>query len=218
MKKLSIIIPCYNEAENLPYLIQKLEKISFDGLEIILVNNGSTDSTNEVFSEEKKKRNLGIRLLIIKKNIGYGHGIMEGVLKASGEYIAWTHADLQTDPSDVVKAYENLKKTKLGLNSVIKGRRVRRNYFDTFFTLSMSIIASFIMGVKLSDINAQPKIFHKSFRTKLKNYPMDFSLDLFFLYQARINGYSLIEFPVSFKHRRFGESKGGGPLLLTCIL
>ena len=68
------------------------------------------------------------------------------------------------------------------------------------------------MGVRLTDINAQPKMFHRSFVEKLTNAPNDFSLDLYILFQARNNGYEILEYPVHFGNRIYGESKGGGTL------
>ena len=95
---------------------------------------------------------------------------------------------------------------------VLKGKRKGRSLFDWFFTFSMSIISSVLLGRCLSDINAQPKMFHRSFLKKLKNHPKDFSLDLFFLYQAKSNAMKIIEHPVYFGNRLYGESKGGGTI------
>ena len=69
------------------------------------------------------------------------------------------------------------------------------------------------MSVKLSDINGQPKMFHRSFLEKITNAPDDFSLDLYFLYQARVNGYEILEEPVHYGKRLHGEAKGGGSLI-----
>tara|TARA_Y100001970_G_scaffold281852_1_gene393495 strand:- start:34342 stop:35001 length:660 start_codon:yes stop_codon:yes gene_type:complete len=190
-------------------LIKKINEIDFDSLECIIVNNGSTDNSSSIISKNIATRNSLFKLVNIKKNIGYGHGIMEGVKKSSGEIIAWTHADLQTDPNDVIDAYFSFHKNT---KCVLKGKRVGRNFFDELFTFGMSILASRLMKVKLSDINAQPKMFHHNFVKKLENAPDDFSLDLFFLYQAKINGYNIIEYPVYFNKRKYGQSKGGGSL------
>ena len=93
---------------------------------------------------------------------------------------------------------------------IIKGRRVNRNYIDAFFTFGMSIFASIMMGFMLFDINAQPKIFHRSFLPRIQCFPNDFSLDLFLMFQAKKNGYTILDFPVKFEKRIFGKSKGGG--------
>ena len=148
----------------------------------------------------------------IKKNIGYGHGIMSGVKIASGNFIGWCHADLQTEPEDVYNAYiQNFKKLKND-RVIIKGLRTNRNLFDELFTLGMSIIASIIFQRMISDINAQPKLFSKSFRTLLNDYPYDFSLDLYLLIIAKIKGYKIINHKVIVKKRLYGEAKGGGNL------
>ena len=73
---LSLIIPCYNEQENLPLLFKKLSKIQLKCFEIILIDNGSKDNTSQTIENFIKNNNSCIKILKIKKNIGYGHGIM----------------------------------------------------------------------------------------------------------------------------------------------
>ena len=106
---------------------------------------------------------------------------MSGIRKSSGQIVAWTHADLQTDPQDVVDAYQYFVSKNGDNNFILKGKRKKRKFFDNLFTSLMSIISSVAFKVKLSDINAQPKLFPKSFLNYMKDYPNDFSLDLFFL-------------------------------------
>ena len=82
---------------------------------------------------------------------------------------------------------------------------------------NLILIVFFLLKVRLNDINAQPKIFHRSFYDKfLKDRsPKDFSLDLFALYEAKTNNYEIISFPVHFKKREFGVAKGGGGSLIN---
>ena len=210
--ELSIIIPCFNEVENIPSLVKKLKTIQNNNIEIILVDNGSSDNTRNILSKELSNQKKLLRSLSIDQNIGYGHGIMSGVKEASGDVIAWTHADLQTDPIDIMNAFLLYKKNSNYKKYILKGKRVGRNLFDNVFTFGMSTISSLLMGIKLSDINAQPKMFHRSFLENIKNAPDDFSLDLFFLFQAKVKGYGIIEYPVTFGKRIHGESKGGGTI------
>ena len=212
MKKLSIVIPCYNEEKNVKLLFEKIEKLlDLDkDLEIIIVENGSTDSTkNNIFNSDLAIKGK-IKIHQIEKNIGYGHGIMSGVKIASGDFIGWCHADLQTEPKDVYDAYQNnlelLKNDKI----VIKGLRKNRNFFDNFFTFCMSVIASIVFFRLINDINAQPKLFSKNFKNYLIDYPNDFSLDLYFLIIAKIKNYKIINHNVVLKTRLYDEAKGGG--------
>ena len=210
--ELSIVIPCYNESENISALVQKFETIQNGEIEIILVDNGSSDNTAAVLSKELVNKQQFFKSVPIAHNIGYGHGIMTGVKEAGGDVIAWTHADLQTDPTDVINAYSDFTENSDYEKCILKGKRVGRNLFDTFFTFGMGVLSSFLMGVKLSDINAQPKMFHRSFLENLTDAPDDFSLDLYLLFQARVNGYEILEYPVHYGRRMHGVAKGGGTL------
>lgn len=205
--KLSIVIPCFNEEKNIPLLIKRLQKILDNkSYEVILVDNGSKDNSNKLIKEYIEKYNT-LRLVVVRKNIGYGNGIYAGIKNANGEYIAWTHADLQTDPNDIIKALEIIKKQKNPRETYVKGKRFGRPFFDIFFTFGMSVFETLMLKKFLYDINAQPNLFHKEFLKKIKNPPKDFSFDLYFYYMAKINNLKIIRFQVFFRKRIHGHSK-----------
>jgi len=213
---LTIVIPCYNEASNLPLLVSRLaEVLDRDCMEVILVDNGSTDSTSEVLSQ-MQAANSFIRTLRVDKNLGYGHGILAGLDAATSDVLAWTHADLQTDPSDILTAFHIYQ--KYGNDDVVvKGSRQTRPFPDNLITYGMRLIVAIVLFVRLGDINGQPKLFSRNFYKKhLKhNSPSDFSLDLFLLYSARRAGVKIIDIPVFFPERLHGEAKGGGGVLIV---
>lgn len=207
---LSIIIPCYNEELSIPKLIDNCMNIINNNIEIIIVDNGSIDNTFKILNRSNLPHNIvPIR---IEKNIGYGNGILTGLNHANGEVLSWTHADLQTDLSDVIKGYNLYKKELLNKTCIVKGERKKRNLFDTFFTFLMGLYCSILLGKWLYDINAQPKIFHRSFLEKFEKAPLDFSLDLYVLYFFSLNKINIKFIPVFFNKRQFGVSKGGGTL------
>ena len=209
-KALSIIIPCYNEQLSIPKLIDNCLSIISDDIEIIIVDNGSIDDTFKELNKSDIPNNIiPIR---IDKNIGYGNGIMSGLNRANGDVLSWTHADLQTDLSDIIRGYTIHKKELLNKTCVVKGKRKKRNLFDAFFTFLMGVYCSILLRKWLYDINAQPKIFHRSFLEKFEKAPLDFSLDLYVLYFFSLNKINIKSIPVFFNKRQFGVSKGGGTL------
>ena len=114
--------------------------------------------------------------------------------EAKGKIIAWTHADLQTDIKDVFNGYEMFMSQPDKENTFLKGSRKERHFVELFLTWGMGKISSIMLGDELNDINAQPKMFHRSFLENLTNAPDDFSLDLYLLFQARVNGYEINQF------------------------
>lgn len=206
--KLSIVVPCYNEAENIPKLLAAYaEVITRNDLEIILVNNGSTDETAQVLMQLLPRYESFLKVVTVPVNQGYGFGILEGLRAATGEFIGWTHGDLQTPPRDVIRALTIIEENGSRPNLYVKGNRNGRPLFDEFFTVGMSIFESLYLGTKLSDINAQPNVFHKSFFASWDNPPHDFSLDLYVFYLARKQGLEIIRFTVPFLKRQHGSSK-----------
>lgn len=205
--KLSIIVPCYNEEKNLPNLLAAFDKaIDRNDIELVIVNNGSTDNSKTVLNELLNKYPFS-RQIDVAINKGYGYGIMSGLRAAKGEFLGWTHADLQTDPSDVLKALRIIELNNDNQNLYIKGDRKGRPLFDQFFTSGMSLFETLYMGKVLWDINAQPNIFHKSFFDKWEgNAPNDFSLDLYVLYMAKHLNLDINRFSVRFPERQHGES------------
>ena len=141
------------------------------------------------------------------ENRGYGHGILSGLAAARGEFLGWTHADLQTDPGDALRALAILESQDHPERIFAKGRRKGRAVLDAAFTAGMSVFESLYLKAPLWDINAQPTVFHRSFYNCWKNPPHDFSLDLFAYYTARREGLRLVRFPVKFPAREHGASR-----------
>lgn len=202
--KFSLIIPCYNEADNLPLLLDRCKEIAAKpGVEVILVDNGSTDFSSEILHELLPKY-PGCRSIQVKKNKGYGFGIVSGLNAAKGDILGWTHADMQTDPQDSLAGLELFKEHNL--NIFVKGKRYGRPLADRVFTLGMSIFETVLLKKKLWDINAQPTMFSRSFFETWKTVPDDFSLDLYAYYYAHYKNLKVFRFPVRFGERANGMS------------
>lgn len=202
--KLQVVIPCFNEAGNLPSLIQNCESIylqSEKNISFILVNNGSIDDSARLLESVKYDKGA-IHPVTVFPNRGYGGGILAGLSEATSEYVGWTHADLQTPLSDVLKASTFLTTQ----NVYVKGVRSKRPVVDQLFTLGMSGFESLLFRKVLTEINAQPTILHRSSLQNWVSPPADFSLDLYSLVNAKQKGLSIIRIPVTFERRSSGKS------------
>ncbi|WP_424766491.1 glycosyltransferase family 2 protein [Paenibacillus sp. sgz302251] len=206
MIKLSIVVPCYNEEKNIPLILERFASyINRNDIEVLLVNNGSTDNSQNVLNNLIGDYSFA-RTVHVEKNQGYGYGILFGLSNTLGEYIGWTHADMQTDPADLLKAFQLIEDNNNPTNIYVKGIRKNRPLMDQFFTFGMSVFETIYMNKILYDINAQPNVFHRSFYKSWSNAPHDFSLDLFVLYMAKQNGLNVMRFDVIFPNRVHGQS------------
>lgn len=203
--KFSLVIPCYNESANLPLLLERCKGlVEHDGVEVILVDNGSTDDSPQVL-ECLLPGYPGCRSVRVDVNQGYGFGILCGLRAAEGEILGWTHADLQTDPMDALRGLEFF--ASHGPDIFVKGRRFGRPLADVVFTFGMSVFETVLLGKPMWDINAQPTMFSKAFfQSWQAAAPSDFALDLYAYYQAHTYGLKVYRFAVRFGERTHGVS------------
>lgn len=210
----SLVIPCYNEGRSLLALVAEIKSLVFrEDIEFILVDNGSTDDTNDLMRSLSSRNIIKVRLL---NNVGYGGGIKAGLVKARGNFLGWIHADLQYSLSEVIS---NLNEIPLG-SEYIKGKRRGRSMFQNFISLNMSVFESIIFKRILYDINAQPTIFHRDLYKNLIDLPNDFSIDLYSYVIAKKTGAKISRFELNLLKRRYGQStwNTGFKSLLTMSL
>lgn len=205
---LSIVLPCYNEAANLPELLRRFQPFGDRyPFELILVNNGSTDDTAAALA-----RLLGdpahrfARSHLVPVNQGYGYGILAGLRTATGDVLAYSHADLQCAPDDIFAAYDKWTASSDRERLLVKGRRLRRRPDEVLITRGLQWAATLILWMPLSDINGQPKVFPRAFLAQWTNPPRDFTFDLYVLYRARRAGWRIDTVPVDFGQRLHGVS------------
>ena len=162
MIKYSLVVPCYNEAENIDSLVNKcIPILDRKDCEVILVDNGSKDQTREkILINSKKYKNL--MLAIVDKNQGFGYGVFTGIKNTNGSIVGYCHADLQTDPKDFIKSIDIIEENNIAnQNFLIKGRRHNRPIIDICFTFFMSLYSSILFTRLLFDINSQPNVFKR---------------------------------------------------------
>lgn len=206
--ELSVVLPCYNEAKSIPFILKRFaEIIGKRNIEVVLVDNGSFDNTSEVLEKELQNPKYKFaRSVKVPKNKGYGYGILFGLKHCKGDVLAYTHADQQCDPIDVIRAYEELLKHHDTKRVLVKGRRLVRIFRELVITKGLHVIVTALFFRNFDDINGQPKVFHKSFLEKLSKAPHDFKFDFYVQYAAMKSGMRIESIPVKWGQRKHGES------------
>lgn len=167
---LSIVIPIYNEEENIRILHEKLKEV-LDSLEkeyeILFVDDGSTDRTLSIL-EEIQAKDKHVVVLSLRRNFGQTAAFAAGFDFARGDVIVTMDGDLQNDPADIPKLLELIKD-----NDLVSGWRKKRK--DPFFTRRLPSIAanwliSKVTGVKLHDYGCSLKAYRRDVIKNLKLY------------------------------------------------
>jgi glycosyltransferase involved in cell wall biosynthesis len=204
---LSVVVPCFNEEKSLDAIVGRFfeSEPEKNGYQLVLVDNGSTDGTAEKLAR-LVRANAFVKLVRVAKNRGYGFGIAAGLKEADGDFVGWTHADLQCDVLDAVRAYLMACESEDPMRCFAKGRRMNRPAIDSFLTFGMSMFAAVALGKWMDDINAQPNVFHRDFLGKLRDAPDDFAFDLYAYCKALECRMPMLRFPVDFSRRAHGKS------------
>ena len=200
LKKVTIVIPVFNEAKSLVVLLEELGKINSKEIEFLLVNNGSTDiSVSTMLKQGISKWNFVESV----DNLGFGGGILLGISHAETKYVGWMPGNLKVDPKDVVKLIEMLT---LDEKIFIKGFRTGRGikeYIKTFFA---GAIQTLILKSNMFDSGGTPTVCVKKFICELEAPPTDYVFESYVLYHARKNQLKVIRPHITYGRRRFGES------------
>ncbi len=207
--KYSIIIPCYNERDNVDDLISRIKPLQeqYD-LEYVLVENGSKDGSREYFNKNIENRYPGIQVVYVDMNQGYGYGLQQGMKAAEGDYVGWIHADLQIPPEILRKFFDEIEKHPTHEKLFLKGRRKNRRALDRFFTNGQSMFNTLLFKTPIYDVGAIPVLFSRSLLNKVSIDDManDFSIELYIYKEAKRLGYEIERIKVELLSREKGNS------------
>jgi glycosyltransferase involved in cell wall biosynthesis len=212
---LSVVIPLYNEEENVQMLIEKL-KGALDPLnkeyEIIFVDDGSTDRTLSIL-EDIQAKDKNVVVLSLRRNFGQTAAFAAGFDFARGDVIVTIDGDLQNDPADIPKLLELIKD-----NDLVSGWRKKRK--DPFFTRRLpSIMANWLIsnvtGVKLHDYGCSLKAYR---RDVIKNLKLYGEMHRFIPAVASWYGVRIAEVETVHHQRLRGKSKYGISRTMKVVL
>lgn len=207
---ISIIIPTYNECENIILLVKKIERLFFQvnsKYEIIVVDDNSPDGTGQVI---KNQSNNYVRLFVRKNERGLGSAILFGIKKAKGDIIIGMDADFNHPPETIPRLIDELKNYDLVMASrFIKGGGME-DRIRYLFTYIFNLFLKYLLGFPTMDNMSG---FYAIKEAKLMELPInkiyygygEYHLRL--VYLAKKYGLRIKEAPVFYRKRRHGKSK-----------
>jgi len=200
---ISLVVPVYNEEENLPILIPEMTEV-LQGLgksyEMIFVDDGSTDGSRALL-KRMIAQDPRIRLLGFKKNCGETGAGAAGLKEARGKIVITMDADLQNDPKDIPKMLDYLKDYDM-----VSGWREKRE--DSWIKRITSKIANGIRNcLSKESVRDSGCTFRTYKRECLQNLKLYKGMHRFMPTLVRMEGFRVIEIPISHRPRKFGVSK-----------
>ena len=205
--EISLVIPVYNEEDNLIPLYEKIvESLEPDAIEfeVILVNDGSRDKSMQRL-RELVDRDSRIVAVDLRRNFGQTAAMAAGIDHARGEFVVTLDADLQNDPADIPAM---LSRAKEGFDIVSGWRKERKDAFvsRTLPSMIANKIISTITGTHLHDYGCTLKVYR---REALKGLSLYGEMHRFLPALVARHGASILEMKVSHHPRLHGESKYG---------
>ena len=205
----SLVIPAHNEAKNLPKLLEKacsaLKKIK-EKFEIIVVDDNSTDNSDEVLKKLKEKIKE-LRIVTRTKNPGAGYAIREGLSKVRGDIIITMDADLSHDPAEIASFLKLLKVYDMVCGSrYAKGGKAEMTYSRILVSNLFNIIFRKLLGIPVKDFTSGFRAYKSKIIDKIELKSKKFGIFIEIPLKAHLAGFKLTETPISYHERGFGKS------------
>lgn len=205
--KISVIVPAYNEAATVTEIIDRIRATGLD-IELIVVDDGSTDGTREILKRERGKID---HLLLQERNRGKGAALKAGFAVATGDVLIIQDADLEYNPEDYPELLKPIEKAgaDLVLGSRLTGAKPQRAYYYWHYVGNrlITFIARVLYNTTLSDIYTCYKVFKREQLIGLDVKSNGFEFDAEFLAILLKRHLVVYEVPISYYGRSYSEGK-----------
>ena len=221
----SIIIPCFNEVKTIKKVINNILEMKFENLEIIVVDDGSTDGSHELLNEISKEKN--IILLSHKKNFGKGFAIRTALEKINNEIVIIQDSDLEYNPKDYPALLLPFKETNADIvygSRFLGSQKYTRIHFFWHFLANklLTFICNLLTNLNMSDMETGYKLFKKDVIKSIKIEEKSFGVEPEITLKLAKKNYKFFEVPISYNGRSYEEGKKIGLkdafIALFCIL
>ena len=218
--KTFVMIPTYNERENIKNLIDKILKLRIKNLHIAVVDDNSPDGTWRIvhgISQTKKN----VHLLLRKKDKGRGYAGRDGFvycLKHGADVVVEMDADMSHDPKYIPEMLKEIKNYDIVLGSrrAAGAREIGRGLFRRFVTYGANLYIRLMLGIKARDCNSGFRCFTRNIMEKIQPEKLESkgpSIVQEVLFKAHLKNARIKEIPITFVDRTKGASKLGIPQL-----
>ena len=204
-KGLSVIIPCFNEEENVAECVNRVPAMPWK-TEVIVVDDGSIDDTSETARKLKKP---GLKVISYKPNKGKGYAVRMGIAKASHDVVVIVDADMATMPEEIPNVVKPIME---GRADFVNASRLvysmeagAMKWFHVPVNHLFAFLVGLLVGARLTDSLCGFKAFRKSML--FEHLQEDGWPDFEMLIQAGRNGMRVVEVPTHYMARRKGASK-----------
>lgn len=195
----SLVLPLYNEAATIPHLCEALTELLRRGVEVVLVDNASTDETAEVAARCVPGAQV---VSLPAPNRGFGGGVKAGLQHCTAQTVGWMPANGKVDPLD---AYDFLQRSHAH-NAVVKGHRRGRRPSERVKTALVGAAQSAALGEWVTDTGGTPTAVPASFLSALLDGPDDYSFETYTLVLAKRSGVKVLRPDASYGTRAVGAS------------
>ncbi len=220
-KKLSIIIPCYNERESLPVILEKVKNAPIEDKEIIIVEDLSTDGTREYIRDEIESQ--VDKVIYHEKNTGKGGALATGFKAATGDVVIIQDADMEYDPNEyplvVNPIFEGRAEVVYG--SRFMNQRAKGYLLNRLANKVLTFLSNLMTHQKLTDMETCYKAFRREIIQSIEIEEKRFGFEPEITAKIVKRGIKIMEVPISYYPRSNAEGKkigfSDGVRALHCI-